>query len=210
MCQSAPMCWKYGCQLKISNHLKNISAFCDHWWKMVSINPVLQFTNDEWRHISIFYHIYHISQFCVSVSNLTASKSHNDALNYVTVVSLQKYMMLTCTMFSYSHIQFFNVHKDCRGANVTTLLSWAEYYNKKARVRVIWLFNARDRVAGKSGWWIHDDVIKWKHFRVTGPLCGESIGHRLIPLTRPMTPSFDVFVDLRLIWGASALIMTSL
>ena len=22
---------------------------------------------------------------------------------------------------------------------------------------------------------IHDDVIKWKHFRVTGPLCGESV-----------------------------------
>ena len=24
----------------------------------------------------------------------------------------------------------------------------------------------------------HDDVIKWKHFRVTGPLCGEFTGHR--------------------------------
>ena len=27
----------------------------------------------------------------------------------------------------------------------------------------------------------NDDVIKWKHFRVTGPLSGESIGHRWIP-----------------------------
>ena len=27
----------------------------------------------------------------------------------------------------------------------------------------------------------HDDVIKWKHFRDTGPLWGESIGHRLLP-----------------------------
>ena len=24
----------------------------------------------------------------------------------------------------------------------------------------------------------HDDVIKWKHFRVTGPLCGEFTGLR--------------------------------
>ena len=28
----------------------------------------------------------------------------------------------------------------------------------------------------------HDDVIKCKHFRVTGPLCGEFTGHRWIPL----------------------------
>ena len=30
----------------------------------------------------------------------------------------------------------------------------------------------------------HDDVIKWKHFRVTGPLCGEFTGHRWIPGTK--------------------------
>ena len=30
----------------------------------------------------------------------------------------------------------------------------------------------------------HDDVIKWKHFHVTGPLCGEFTGHRWIPLTK--------------------------
>ena len=44
----------------------------------------------------------------------------------------------------------------------------------------------------------HDDVIKWKLFRITGPLCGELTGHRWIPLTRPVTRSFDVFFDLRL------------
>ena len=27
----------------------------------------------------------------------------------------------------------------------------------------------------------HDDVIKWKHFCVTGPLCGEFTSHRWIP-----------------------------
>ena len=30
----------------------------------------------------------------------------------------------------------------------------------------------------------HDDVIKWKHFRVTGHLCGEFTGHRWIPRTK--------------------------
>ena len=30
----------------------------------------------------------------------------------------------------------------------------------------------------------HDDVIKWKLFRLTGPLCGEFTGHRWIPLTK--------------------------
>ena len=33
-------------------------------------------------------------------------------------------------------------------------------------------------------WWVHDDLIKWKHFRVTGPLCGKFTGHRLIPRTK--------------------------
>ena len=30
----------------------------------------------------------------------------------------------------------------------------------------------------------HDDVIKWKHCSVTGPLCGEFTGHQWIPLTK--------------------------
>ena len=31
---------------------------------------------------------------------------------------------------------------------------------------------------------VHEDVIKWKHFRVTGPLCGEFTGPRWIPRTK--------------------------
>ena len=34
-------------------------------------------------------------------------------------------------------------------------------------------------------------------FLVTGPLCREFTGHRWIPLTKPVTRSFDVFFDLR-------------
>ena len=35
-------------------------------------------------------------------------------------------------------------------------------------------------------------------FRVSGPLCGEFIGHRWLPRQRPVMRSFDVFCDLRL------------
>ena len=44
----------------------------------------------------------------------------------------------------------------------------------------------------------HDDFIKWKHFLVTGPLCGEFTGPGEFPTQRPVTRSFDVFFDLRL------------
>ena len=46
----------------------------------------------------------------------------------------------------------------------------------------------------------HDDVIKWKHipFRVTGPLCGNSLVTGEFPSKRPVMRSFDVFFDLRL------------
>ena len=38
----------------------------------------------------------------------------------------------------------------------------------------------------REGWdtGCHDDVIQWKLFRVTGPLCGEFTGDRWIPLTK--------------------------
>ena len=35
-----------------------------------------------------------------------------------------------------------------------------------------------------TSWKRHDDVIKWKHFRVNGPLCREFTGHRWVPLTK--------------------------
>ena len=41
-------------------------------------------------------------------------------------------------------------------------------------------------------------IINWKHFRVTGPLCGEFTGTGESPSQRPVTRSFDVFFDLRL------------
>ena len=44
---------------------------------------------------------------------------------------------------------------------------------------------------------IHDDVIKWKHFGVTYPLCGEFAGHRWIPRTKASDAEFW-----RFLWSA--------
>ena len=43
----------------------------------------------------------------------------------------------------------------------------------------------------------HDDVIKWKHFRVTSHLWGESTRHRWIPLTKANDAEFWCFFYLR-------------
>ena len=48
----------------------------------------------------------------------------------------------------------------------------------------------------------HDDVFKWTHFRVTGPLFGEPVTGELSS-QRPVTRSVDVFFDLRLNKGLS-------
>ena len=45
------------------------------------------------------------------------------------------------------------------------------------------------------GFICHDGFIKWKHFRVTGPLWGEFTSH---PLQRPVTRIIDDFFDVRL------------
>ena len=44
----------------------------------------------------------------------------------------------------------------------------------------------------------YHDVIKWKHFPRYWPLWGESNGTGGFPSQRPVTWSFDVFLDLRL------------
>ena len=43
---------------------------------------------------------------------------------------------------------------------------------------------------------IHYDVIEWKHFHVTVPLCGEFTGK--FPSQWPVMRSFDIFFHLRL------------
>ena len=48
-------------------------------------------------------------------------------------------------------------------------------------VLILIVLQERDKNEGKFK---HDDVIKWKLFCVTGPLCGELNGQRWIPLTK--------------------------
>ena len=40
---------------------------------------------------------------------------------------------------------------------------------------------------------IHDDVIKWKHFRITGLCVGNSLVTSEVPSQRPVSRSFDFF-----------------
>ena len=48
--------------------------------------------------------------------------------------------------------------------------------------------------AEHAGCHYHDDVIKWKHFRVTGHLCGEFTGERWIPRTKASDAEFWCFL----------------
>ena len=45
---------------------------------------------------------------------------------------------------------------------------------------------------------VHDDVIKWKHFPRYWHFVREFTGPSEFPTQRPVTRSFDVFFDLRL------------
>ena len=47
-------------------------------------------------------------------------------------------------------------------------------------------------------WRWHDDFIKWKHSSRYWPFVRRIHRSRWIPLTKPVTPSFDVFFELRL------------
>ena len=70
------------------------------------------------------------------------------------------------------------------------MADYASYHSSRQQVRIFLYGKPENKVE-------HDDVIKWKIFRVTGPLCGEFTGPRWIPLTtRAVTRNFDVFFDL--------------
>ena len=72
----------------------------------------------------------------------------------------------------------------CDTTQMAILDTWSALYNRFLP-NPTQTSRVYELVAGE--YWIcvsHDDVIKWKHFRVTGPLCGEFTGHRWIPLTK--------------------------
>ena len=47
-----------------------------------------------------------------------------------------------------------------------------------------------------ASWFSHDDGIKWKHFPLYWPFEREFTDHRWIPVQRPVTRSFDGFIDM--------------
>ena len=53
-------------------------------------------------------------------------------------------------------------------------------------LRFVWFSTLLSDVMSIINIIFHDDVIKWKHFRVTGRLCGEFTGHWWIPRTKPV------------------------
>ena len=64
------------------------------------------------------------------------------------------------------------------------------------------IFSCPQRRVAVWPWLRHrDDVIKWKHFRVTSPLCGEFTGNRWIPLTKASDAELWCFFDLRQIYA---------
>ena len=79
--------------------------------------------------------------------------------------------------------------------------SFTSYFNVRKFFPALarWPLRIRVNFAGT-----HDDVIKWKHFRVPGPLWGEYIGHRRIPLTKAsnMEQTVAQTVDMLVIWVA--------
>ena len=86
--------------------------------------------------------------------------------------------------------------------------NFSTQYSQRERVFDFW--TVHDGLVRAQSWlvvqaqaatlygWVHDDVIKRKHFRVTGPLCGEFTGPGEFPTQRPVTRSFDVFYYLPL------------
>ena len=70
--------------------------------------------------------------------------------------------------------------------------------------------------------YIHDDVIKWKHFPRNWPFARESTGQRWIPLTKASDAALWCFLwsppeqtveqtsEMPVIWDAIVLIMKSL
>ena len=88
--------------------------------------------------------------------------------------------------------------------HITWLFTDSNFYHRGGRYRQVSLYDDNTEVDFLLGTYLdlqkyvinilnhHDDVFKWKHFRVTGLLCGE------LSSDRPVTQSFDVFFDLRL------------
>ena len=99
------------------------------------------------------------------------------------------------TETKYGHVDCFMMEGCCHIDNVS-FMAIAVYDNTKTTFVVIWspspsksLQCTRCNTTYLTA--LYDDVIKWKHYRLACPLCGESLNGEFPP-QRPMTRSFDV------------------
>ena len=85
-------------------------------------------------------------------------------------------------------------------------------------------WNKLSEVSRSAGYLSHhnyNDEIKWKHFRVTGPMCGVFTGHLWNPLTKASDTEFWCFhlcateqtvkqtTEIPVIWDVMAIIVTA-
>ena len=77
---------------------------------------------------------------------------------------------------------------------VMSIWSWSLY----RVIFFLWKWNLLQQWQLEIFSFVHDDVIKWNIFRITGHLCGTSPVTGEFPTQRPVTRSFDVFLDLPL------------
>ena len=106
-----------------------------------------------------------------------------------------------------------DVHLALQNLNTEMKMSfWRNFHQWLPWKLSFWQLSVQSLTKISSKWWHfrfrcsvylwicgkHDDVIKWKLFRVTGPLCGKSPVPGEVSAQRPVTRSFDVFSVLRL------------
>ena len=112
-------------------------------------------------------------------------------------------------------MKFCTWHDSCAAMACTKFCSEMILYNGvilKASLYLIWITMGKSFLLWFGTWQFcqtipsyftgarefHDDVIKWKHFRVTGHLCGEFTGPRWIPHTKASDTELWCFL-----WSAS-------
>ena len=108
-------------------------------------------------------------------------------------------MIVRMCILSYYHHQIRNVNHQPL-FRVRSWNNWMRCMFYYVLTRVLGLDMLLSRATCRELWgpsW-HGAVIKWKHLPRYWPLWGESTGNRWIPLTKPVTRSFDIFCDLRL------------
>ena len=94
------------------------------------------------------------------------------------------------------------------------------YFQSGPVAFTLWWYSLELTKISFTKWRLHDDVIKRKHFRVTGPLWGESTGHSWMPFSKSsdarlwnflwstLEQTIEETIETAVIWDTTALIIT--